>query len=124
MSLSDFQKFLAIAETDTSLKAELKAIGEAFKDDSDDATISDAYDKFISLAASRDLKIVEDDFDEWQAQAQAQASEDKFKEMMTGEVELSDEEMESVAGGKKGGGGGGNNKTTLTVLATSGLFCW
>ena len=43
---------------------------------------------------------------------------------MTGEVELSDEEMESVAGGKKGGGGGGNNKTTLTVLATSGLFCW
>ena len=113
-----------MAETDTSLKAELKAIGEAFKDDSDDATISDAYDKFISLAASRDLKIVEDDFDEWQAQAQAQASEDKFKEMMTGEVELSDEEMESVAGGKKGGGGGGNNKTTLTVLATSGLFCW
>ena len=116
MSLQDLQKFLACAETDVSLKNEFKAIGTGLAEDTDEAIVCDKYEKFCSLAASKGLTIVEDDFDEWEAQA----SEDQFKEMLDGEVELSDADMEAVAGGK----GGGGNKTTLTVFATSGFLCW
>jgi len=100
MSQSVFQIFLTMADTDISLKVEFNATAEALKADkaiSDDATINDIYEKFISLAPSRDLKIVKDYFDE----RHVQAGENHFKEMMTGDVELSDGDMESVSSGKK-----------------------
>ena len=100
MSLSDLQKLLSLAETDTSLKAEFKAIGEALEADAaepDDANLNAVYEKFISLAASKNLNVVLDDFEE----LDAQTSEDESQEEVSEGVELSDEDLEAVAGGSR-----------------------
>lgn len=100
MSLSDLQKFIILAETDTSMKADLKPIVEALDADAaelDDADLNVLYEKLISLAASKDLNVVLDDFDEWDAQA----GEDESKDEMSEGFELTDEELEAVAGGRR-----------------------
>ena len=99
MSLSDFQKFLYLAETDPLLKSELNEIREALEAaaEPDDAILNVVCERFISLAASKNLNVVLDDFGEWYAQA----SEDESQEEVSEGVELSDEDLEAVAGGRR-----------------------
>ena len=86
MSLSDFQKFLYLAETDPLLKSELNEIREALEAaaEPDEAILNVVCDRSISQAASKNLNVVLDDFGEWYAQA----SEDESKDEMSGVVEL------------------------------------
>lgn len=123
MSLSDLESLIKMAETDSALQAEFIAIYNLSKNNFSDDVMKEMNDKLISLAQSRNLTITSEDIDAFAAKA----DETKFSEMLSASVELSDDDLESVAGGKGGAGqavtGAVATVTTVTVMQTSRELC-